>query len=112
MLRDQAEKVVNCINLLKHVGDAVAGVDPTQMGLPCAGTEALLNVATADNAQMAALLSGMSLAFSMADRLQAYLRFCQQLPQDMTTDNLHNAFLYRADLPLPASFLLLSLRSY
>lgn len=93
VLRDEAEKVINCLNMLKPIGDTVAGLDPIHIGLPWMGIRALLKVVTANNAQMAALLTGMSLALSMANLLQAYLRYLRHLSADLTTANFEEALI-------------------
>lgn len=96
VLRDEAEKVINYLNMLKPIGDTVAGLDPIHIGLPWAGISALLKVVTANKAQMAALLTGMSLALCMANRLQAYLRYLRylrHLSADLTTTNFEEALI-------------------
>ncbi|KAF2147935.1 WD40 repeat-like protein [Myriangium duriaei CBS 260.36] len=99
VLRDEADKILYWLKRFKTVGDAVAGLDPVHVGLPWAVVNALLEVALADQEQMALLLTGMASALYASQRLQAYLEYLQRLP--VTTkfvsnleDSLINSYVH------------------
>ena len=46
-----------------------------------------------ESRQMAALLTGMSLTLSLANRLRAYFEYFQHLPTALTTTNLEKALV-------------------
>jgi len=67
----------------------------------------MLQVTTSESRQMAALLTGMSMAMCMANRLHVYVLYLQRLPPTLATENFESALIqvYTQDLRFLASAL-------
>ncbi|KAI4086596.1 MAG: hypothetical protein LQ339_009019 [Xanthoria mediterranea] len=111
-LKDEAEKIVGWLDRFKAVGDIAANADPVHAGLPWAGIRLLLEArpdpldvscwrdfthilqaATSERNQMAALLAGCETSLYMANRLKAYMDFLRTLPTTLTRTNFERAVI-------------------
>ncbi|KAL8907866.1 MAG: hypothetical protein Q9171_005691 [Xanthocarpia ochracea] len=92
-LKDEAEKIVGWLDRFKAVGDIASNADPVHVGLPWAGIRLLLEAATSERDQMAALLAGCETSLYMANRLKAYMDFPRTLPTTLTRTNFETAVI-------------------
>ncbi|KAM0720132.1 hypothetical protein Q7P37_004268 [Cladosporium fusiforme] len=92
-LSDYIDKVVQLLDKFKHVGDVLANVDSTYIGLPWAGIRAILEVATSDANKRAVLITGMELSLLMGNRLKVYMGWYARIPSTPASDNLRQALV-------------------
>ncbi|KAL8942223.1 MAG: hypothetical protein Q9211_001490 [Gyalolechia sp. 1 TL-2023] len=92
-LNDEAEKIIGWLDRFKAVGDIAANADPVHAGLPWAGIRLLLEAATSERNQTAALLAGCETSLYMANRLKAYIDYLHTLPTTLTRTNFETAVI-------------------
>ncbi|KAI9772499.1 MAG: hypothetical protein M1840_000704 [Geoglossum simile] len=59
VIRDQIERIVSVVKVVKDFGSSIAGLDPIHAGLPWAGVCVLLTVISTDSDQHAAVINGL-----------------------------------------------------
>ncbi|EXJ95094.1 hypothetical protein A1O1_00213 [Capronia coronata CBS 617.96] len=93
VLQKKADNIVSWLDRFKAVGDVVSNADPIHVGLPWAGIRLLLEAATSEKSQMAALLLGLETALYLSNRLQAYMTYMATLPPSLTRGNLESCLI-------------------
>ncbi|MCJ1312839.1 hypothetical protein MMC25_006515, partial [Agyrium rufum] len=92
-LRDRADKIIRWLDRFKAVGDIAVNADPIHAGLPWAGIRLILEIATANANERAALLDGCETVLDMAHRLKAYMEFLSRLPVSLPRTNFEAALV-------------------
>ncbi|GAM91406.1 hypothetical protein ANO11243_094560 [Dothideomycetidae sp. 11243] len=82
IVRDEADKVLFWLKRFKTIGGAVAEIDPVHIGLPWAVISSLLDLALADQEQVASLLAGMANALYLSQRLRPYADYLESVGDD------------------------------
>ena len=72
VIRDQIERIINIVKVVKDFGSSIAGLDPIHAGLPWAGVCVLLTVISSDSDQHAAAVKGLEHITSAIPRYSAF----------------------------------------
>ncbi|KIW36652.1 uncharacterized protein PV06_11164 [Exophiala oligosperma] len=87
VVREEVDKIVAWLDRFKDVGDLAASTDPVHVGLPWAGIRLLLEVATSEHNQTAALVLGVETALYLSNRLRVYMAFLARLADTPARQN-------------------------
>jgi tetratricopeptide (TPR) repeat protein len=69
-VRDQIDRLLKALMLFKDIGAAAGGVDPLHAGLPLAGFTFLIQMATNDSTEYAAMVAGVAKIVTILARYQ------------------------------------------
>ena len=72
VIREQMERIVNIVKVVKDFGSSIAGLDPIHAGLPWAGVCVLLTVISSDSDQHATVIKGLEHITSAIPRYSAF----------------------------------------
>jgi hypothetical protein len=91
--RDVAEKVVKWLERFKSVLDVAVSADPIHAALPWAVVRVVLEIATTEQHQMSALLSGLDIILFMGHRIIVYEELLLQTSAGQARENLVEALI-------------------
>ncbi|KAH6714454.1 NACHT and WD40 domain protein [Leptodontidium sp. MPI-SDFR-AT-0119] len=91
--RDVAEKVVKWLDRFKSVLDVAVSADPLHAALPWAAVRVVLEIATTEQRQVTALLSGLNMTLFIGHRMLVYYELLVQTSAGQARDNLVTALI-------------------